>query len=329
VVKRLLAQLAIVIVVLSAGLIAEAGARAASPALNFRVFVRPRLNTDSIVWTGKQFLYVVNTANAIWAAPPAGLPRRLFARMPKLVEETRCILSSGTHGFTPGVVFCHSPDNKIYEISADGSTTRVFARLPAPYPPTADGALTFDSFGRFGYRLVAATGRSGAARPSGGTVYTVGASGDVQTIGGYDGPGGADEVAIAPAGLGSVAGDALLTVDAGPSGGKVVAIGPSGKAQTIATFAHAGPNPIVPIPTTFRTTGTPAPGLYVTDDETNIITFAPAAELAPLAGDVIVGIEATAQFWAIEAHGAELRVVRLQDNEHTGVHSLEGAIFVG
>ena len=130
-------------------------------------------------------------------------------------------------------------------------------------------------------------------------------------------------------GFGSVAGDALLTVDAGSSGGKVVAIDPSGKARTIATFAHAGPNPIVAIPTTFTTTGTPAPGLYVTDDETNIITFAPAPELTPFAGDVIVGTEATAQFWVIEPHGTGLRVVRLQDNEHTGHHSLEGAIFVG
>ena len=52
-----------------------------------------------------------------------------------------CILSPGTHGFAPGVIFCHSPDNKIYEISADGATMTVFATLPAPYPPAADGAL--------------------------------------------------------------------------------------------------------------------------------------------------------------------------------------------
>jgi hypothetical protein len=325
----LVAQLALCMGVLAAGLIVEAAAPATPPTLNFRVFARPHVNVDSVVWTGKQFLYVVNTANTVWAAPPAGLPIRRFARMPKLVEETRCILSPGTHGFAPGVIFCHAPDNKIYEISADGSTMSVFATLPARYPPAADGALIFDSLGRFGYRLVAATGRSCARTPSGGVVYTIDASGHVQQVGSYTGPGGADEVAIAPEDLGSVAGDALLTVDAGTSGGKVVAMGPTGQTQTIAAFAHAGPNPIVPIPATFKTASTPAPGLYVTDDETPIIAFAPAAELVRFAGDVIVGTEATAQFWVIEPHGTGLRVVRLRDNEATGVHSLEGAIFVG
>ena len=324
---RLRARLALLVGVLGAVIV---GGAAASPGLTFRVFVRPHLNTASIVWTGKRFLYVVNTANAIWSAPAAGLPIRLFARMPRLVEETRCILSPGTHGFTPGVIFCHSPDNKIYEISADGSTMSVLAKLPAPYPPSADGALAFDSSGRFGYRLLAATGRSGAATPSGGSVYAVDASGHVQQIGSYSGPGGADELAIAPAGFGSVAGDALLTVDAGPKGGKLVAMGPGGKTQSIMAFAHAGPNPVVAIPARFTTSATtPAAGLYVTDDETNTITFAPAVELAPFAGDVIVGTEATAQFWVIEPHGTGLRVVPLHDNEHSRVYSLEGAIFVG
>ena len=49
----------------------------------------------------------------------------------------------------------------------------VFATLPAPYPPAADGALAFDRIGRFGYRLLAATGRSGGDEPAGGVVYTI------------------------------------------------------------------------------------------------------------------------------------------------------------
>ena len=123
----------------------------------------------------------------------------------------------------------------------------MFATLPAPYPPAADGALAFDSVGRFGYRLLAATGRSGGLKPAGGVVYAIDPSGHVQQVGSYAGPGGADELVIAPRRFGSVAGDALLTVDAGPSGGAVVALDPSGRTRPIATFP-LGPNPIAPIP---------------------------------------------------------------------------------
>jgi len=103
----------IVLVGLAAAGLGVGTAAAASPALSFRVFARTGRMMDSIVWTGTQFLYVENTANSVWASPPAGVPIREFARMPSEVEETRCILSPGTHGFPPGVVFCHSPDNKI------------------------------------------------------------------------------------------------------------------------------------------------------------------------------------------------------------------------
>ena len=111
----------------------------------------------------------------------------------------------------------------------------VFATLPAPYPPAADGALIFDDLGRFGYRLVAATGRSGAANPSGGVVYTVDSSGHVREVGGYKGPGGADEAMIAPSNFGPLAGDVLLTVDAGPSGGHLLAMDPQGQTRSLAS----------------------------------------------------------------------------------------------
>ena len=115
-----------------------------------------------VVWTGKRFLYVENTTNVVWAAGP-----RLtkFASMPKIVEETRCRLSPGTHGFAPGAVYCHAPDNVIYRIDANGKVN-VFARLPDTL--ISDGALAFDTFGSFGFRLLAATGRSGAAPSTAG-----------------------------------------------------------------------------------------------------------------------------------------------------------------
>jgi hypothetical protein len=295
--------------------------------LTFRVFAHTAHKMDSIVWTGTQFLYVQNTANTVWAAPAAGLPVHQLAMMPRRVEETRCILSPGTHGFPAGVIFCHSPDNKIYEISADGSSVSVFATLPAPYPPASDGALAFDNIGRFGHRLVAATGRSGANEPSGGLVYTIGASGDVAQVGGYSKPpGGADNVAIAPARFGSVAGDALLVVDPGPSGGDVVAMNPGGVTRTIATLPD-GPSSIVPIPRTPRPTRVPAAGLYVSDDSTGYTYIAPGAPLARYAGDVVVGTEVHARFWILEPKGSGFVKIPAADNL-TGKYSLEQAILV-
>ena len=324
---KLVAVVVLTALCLVAG-VTSAAARTTRPTLTFRVFVRTAPNMVSIVWTGTQFLYVENTANTVWAAPAAGLPIRQFATMPRLLEETRCVQSTGTHGFPPGVIFCHSPDNKIYEISGDGSSVSTFATLPAPYPPASDGALIFDTVGRFGYRLVAATGRSGAAEPAGGVVYTIDPSGAVQEIGSYPGPGGADQVAIAPAGFGSVAGQALLTVDPGPTQGALVAMDANGATRTVASLPD-GPDPIAAIPTMSMTKGTPAPGLYVTDDTTGYTYLAPASELAPFAGDVIVGTEVKARFWIVEPRGKSFVTIPVRHNLRGGHYSLEAALYVG
>ena len=306
-----------------------AGARAGPPHVHVTVFAHPGMNMDSIVWTGSEFLYVVNTKNTVWSAPPAGVPISQIATMPELVEETRCVLSPGAHGFPAGVIFCHSPDNKIYEIGLDGSTMSVFATLPAPATPVSDGALIFDTVGRFGYELVAATGRSGAATPSGGTVYTIDASGKVKAIGGYKGPGGADEVMIAPSGFGALAGEALLTIDAGKSGGRVAAMDPSGHTRSLASFPGDGPNSIVQIPSGTNASGTPAPGIYVTDDLTEDIYFVPASQLAAFAGDLFVATEAEGYFWALEPDGDGVRAIKLSNTLTKKGHGLEGAIAIG
>jgi hypothetical protein len=248
--------------------------------------------------------------------------------MKVLSEETRCIASPGTHGFPTGYIFCHSPDNKIYEISPDGSETKVFASLPAPYPPASDGALIFDSLGRFGYGLVAATGRSGAATPAGGIVYTIDSSGHVQEVGTYKGPGGADEVMIAPSNFGSLAGEVLLTVDAGPSGGHLVAMAPDGRTETLASFPGDGPNPILQIPTAVATTGNPAPGIYMTDDSTKDIYYVSASQLTPFAGDLFVATEMDARFWIFEPEGKRLRAIAVDNTTQHHGHSLEGAIYI-
>ena len=305
------------------------GHASATPTLSFDVITKTTQKLDSLVWTSKQFLYVENTANTVWAAPPAGHPLVQFATMPKLVEETRCILSPGTQGFSPGTIFCHSPDNKIYEISPNGSTVTLFASLPAPYPPASDGALAFDTVGRFGYRLVAATGRSGGPQPAGGVVYTIDPDAHVQRVGSYGGPGGADELVIAPGRFGSVAGDALLTVDAGASGG-VVAIDSSGRTRTIATFPE-GLNPITPIPELPASTGgsgAPLSGLYLNDDGTGYTYLAPAASFAGYGGAVIVGADYRPNFWILEPRGNGFVKMALRDNLPAGTYSLEQGIFV-
>ena len=303
---------------------------AAGPKLRFHVIAKTAQKLDSLLWTGTQFLYVQNTANTVWAAPPAGRPLRQFATMPSLVEETRCVLSPGRQGFPPGAIFCHSPDNKIYEISPDGSSVTVFASLPAPYPPAADGALAFDSVGHFGYRLLAATGRSGTPQPAGGSVYTIDAHGNVKQLGTYAGPGGADELVIAPRRFGSVGGDALLTVDVGASGGAVVAIDPRGRTRTIAILPD-GPNPIAPIPTLprrTRKTRAPYPGLYVNDDTSGDTYMVPAAPLASYVGDVLVGTETRALFWILKPRGNGFTRIPVRTDLPAGKYSLEQAIFV-
>jgi hypothetical protein len=327
--RRLLLRLAIAVPLGLASVAGAGAARTGAPYVRVTVFAHTGQAVDSVAWTGAQFLYVVNTQNTVLAAPPAGMPTTVFVTMKALAEETRCLPSPGTAGFPAGVIFCHSPDNKIYEISADGSQTKVFATLPAPYPPASDGALIFDSVGRFGYRLVAATGRSGAARPSGGTVYTIDASGRVQAVGGYAGPGGADEVMIAPRRFGALAGDLLLTVDAGPSGGRVVAMSPSGKTQTLASFPGDGPNPILQIPATVATTGSPAPGIYITDDQTKDVYYVSASQLAPFAGDLFVATEIDAHFWILAPHGNGVSAIAMGNTLRKHGHSLEGAIYIG
>ena len=76
-----------------------AGAGAATRPISMSVHAHTGIRLTDVVWTGKRFLYVENTTNVVWTAGP-----RLtkFASMPKIVEETRCRLSPGAHGFPTG-----------------------------------------------------------------------------------------------------------------------------------------------------------------------------------------------------------------------------------
>jgi hypothetical protein len=314
---------AISVAAVAVALGAPSQAEAPAGGLHFQVLAHTGIRLTDLAWTGQRILYVENTTNALWSAPPAGKPLTPFASMPKQVEETRCRVSPGTHGWERGLIFCHAPGNTIYRISADGRRVTTFAKLPET--AISDGALAFDYAGAFGYGLVAATGRSGAKNPAGGNVYTIDQAGTVRRVGHYPGPGGADEVEIAPAGFGSAARSALLTVDPGPSG-QIVAMSPAGKTSVLARLPD-GPNPIAAIVPSATRGGAHA-GLYLTDTLSTNAFVAPAADVRAYAGNVLVGSELKGLFWVLRPRGRGYEAVRIPTTLRGAKYNLEGMAYV-
>jgi len=100
---------AISVAALAVALVAPSEARAPAGGLHFRLLASTAIRLTDVECTGARILYVENTTNAVWSAPPAGKPLTPFASMPRRVEETRCRVSPGTHGWQPGLIFCHAP----------------------------------------------------------------------------------------------------------------------------------------------------------------------------------------------------------------------------
>lgn len=295
----------------------------ADSSLHFRVYAKTGIRLTGVVWIGGRFLYIENTTNRIWVAGKTGGRRGLFASMPKESEETRCVPSPGTHGFTAGDLYCHAPDNTLYRIGPQG-TVATFGKLPET--AISDGAIAFDTVGRFGFSLLAATGRSGA-KTSGGAVYSISPAGTATLVGRYAAKGGADEIAVAPAGFGRGAGQLVLTVDAGKTG-VLLMMGPDGRSRAIASLPD-GPNPIVVVP---ESAGQTAPGvhagLYVTDTNSKKVFFAPGSAFAGYAGDLVVGTELGASFWVVRPHGGGFQTRRLPAAVPGSNFNLEGAVYV-
>ena len=131
---------------------------------------------------------------------------------------------------------------------------------------------------------------------------------------------------IAPAGFGTVAGHALLTVDPGSGGGSVVAVGPRGRTHTIAKLSE-GPNPIAVI-ARHRGTSAAAPGFYVADTNTKNVYFASATQLRHYVGAVLVGTEIGARFFVVQRRGARYDVRELQTDLPPASYNLEAATYV-
>jgi hypothetical protein len=288
-------------VALAALAVAASPARpAGGPVLSFTVFAETDLPLGQVLWTGTGFVYAPENLDTLEVADGTGGNARPFFTFENGLggEEVRCAVPPNR--YWPEGVYCHLPDNRIIRIARDGSSSTVLAQLPGA--ADSDGALAFDTCGRFGYALLAATGGSAS---NGGEVFAVRKDGRVQTIGSYPGPGGADGIAIAPRRFGPASGLLLIAVDQDGVSGRVLAIDRAGRVTAVATGLGNGLNPIVaiPRPAGTRVLGEPAPGLYLPDTNSKDVLFVSASALAPYAGQVLVGTELGGRFWLIRPNG--------------------------
>jgi hypothetical protein len=298
------------------------------PSLHFSTFVSSDLPLGQIVWTGDRFLYVAEgrpTLGVIETSDGAGRNVATFASFDQGGEEMRCYPAPVQPAYWPQGVYCHTPDNRILRVSSDGSSVTQLARLPVSN--NSDGSLAFDTVGRFGYALLAATGGSAS---SGGQVFAIRTSGKVETIGSYPGPGGAENAAVAPAKFGSASGQLLLALDQDHVSGSVLAIDRKGKVQTVATGLGNGLNPIMVVkaPPAKPPAGAPAAGVYLADTVSKKVFFAAASDLKGFGGSVLVGAELTGQLWLIHPLGTGFSALPVTTDLPAQAYNLEGSTYV-
>jgi len=280
-------------------LIAVPSASGAANPLHFRLFAQTDLPLGQAFWTGHEWLWNAENDGKIEAADANGGNVRSFAAFDQGGEEMRCAVPP--NGLWPDGIYCHTPDNRIVRLNRDGSNLTQLARLPAD--SNSDGGLAFDDVGRFGYALLVSTGGSSS---NGGQLFAVRKNGRVQPIAAYPGPGGAENLAIAPATFGALAGACLLAIDQDSVSGRVLAINGKGKVTTVADSLGTGVNPIVVVkpPPKARPAGAPPPGVYLADTASKQIWFAPASDFAAFPrGAVLTCTELTAQCWIVSPAG--------------------------
>lgn len=315
------------IAVLLALIAVPSAAPASAPTLHFTTFAHTDLPLGQVTWTGREFLYLSENLGRIEAANANGSSVRQWAAIDQGGEEMRCSVPPNL--YWPEGVYCGTPDNRVIRFTRDGASFTELARVPGI--DNSDGALAFDTSGHFGYALLVATGGSSS---SGGNVYAIRRDGRVQSIGPYPGPGGADEIAVAPVKFGSASGRLLLSIDQDHIEGRVLSIDRKGNVTTIATGLGNGLNPIAVIPPPSRKArpaGAPAAGFYVADTLSQDVLFAPAgtgaAALPP--STVLVGTELTGQFWLIAAKpGGGFDVSPVTTDLPARAWNLEGAEYI-
>jgi hypothetical protein len=283
------------------------------------------LPLSGILWTGAQFVFTVEGRRTIFATDAGGQHLHAFATVPQNNGEMRCVLSPSAHGFPAHTLYCHAATGQIYQIGAGGRGLRLLATIPTPHG--SDGALALDTGGAFGYSLLAATGGSDSGP---GTVYAVAADGRVRRIGAYGGPGGAENVFVAPQGFGAAAGQVLISIDKHDHLGRLLAMDSHGRVNTLVSGLQWGLNPLVTIPMAIPAAqATPTPGLYLADWASHDVLFAPAAQFTALAGALVAGTERHALLYLVRQHGAGYQASLLPTNLHAPNYNLEGAFFGG
>jgi hypothetical protein len=291
---------------------------AAAPRLTVRPFARTSLPLGDVVAEWGHVLYVAEHTGEIDVGGFDGSRAKRFASLPREGEEVRCVPSPGKTRFAPGL-YCHTAANNIYRVTPSGRI-HFFARLPERR--TSDGALAFDTGGRFGSALLAATGRSNDHH--GGAVYAVDARGVVGKLGSYPGPGGAENAAIAPEGFGAASGELLLTTDTPSREGRLVAFAPDGRARVLTVIRGDGLNSLAVVPR--RWSGRRS-GVLVADTLSRTAWFVPARQLRRYAGDVLVAAELRGSFYVVEP-GDPYRAIRLDTNLTRSHYNLEGATVI-
>jgi hypothetical protein len=299
-----------------------AASAAPAPTLHFTVFVQTDLPLGQALWTGREWLWNAENAGRIEAADAGGGNVRVFASFDQGGEEMRCAVPP--IAYWPDGVYCHTPDNRVIRLNRDGTNPTQLAKLPAD--ANSDGSIAFDDVGRFGYALLVATGGSST---NGGRLFAVRRDGRVQPIGSYPGPGGAENIAVAPASFGSAAGWCLLSIDEDAKSGRLLALDGRGKLKTVVSGLGSGVNPLVVVraPPTTRPPG-PPPGLYLADTTSKQIWFAPASALAAFAGSVVVGTELTGRLWVVRPNGNGFEALPAATDLPQQPWNFEGSAFV-
>lgn len=297
-------------------------ATAAVPSLHFTLFAQTDLPLGQATWTGREWLWNAENLGRIESADANGRNVRPFAAFDQGGEEMRCAVPP--NGLWPDGVYCHTPDNRVVRLNRDGTNLTQLAALPAS--GNSDGSLVFDDVGRFGYALLVATGGSGS---NGGQLFAVRKDGRVQTVASYPGPGGAENLAVAPAGFGSAGGWCLLSIDQDSVSGRLLAIDRQGTVKTIAGGLGNGLNPIVVVRAAPKTRAVgPPPGLYLADTLSMQIWSAPAASFQAFGGSVLVGSELTGELWIVRPAGSRFDALPVTTDLPQRPWNLEGSSYV-
>jgi hypothetical protein len=303
-----------------------AGAAGAAPApIQFALFVQTDLPLGGIATKPGGWVYTSENEGRFETSDARGGGLKELARIDQGGEEVRCEASPGGAGFARGAVYCHFPDDRIVRLRATGAFD-VVATLP--HSVASDGALAFDTGGLFGRgAIVAATGGSAS---NGGDVYVVRADGRVRHVGAYPGPGGAENLVIAPARFGPASRWAALSIDQATVTGRVLAVGPRGQVQELAAGLGNGVNPIAVIRAApkKRPAGSPPAGLYIADTIRKAVFRASAPQLRPHVGTVVVGTETSGDFWTIRRTGSGYAATPLPTSLERAPWNLESAVFV-